>query len=242
MAAAALEQVVERRDDADADDVVVQRDVPEPALSIRRLQHHRRALVAAGVAVGAFPVGPDRALVEDGIPEAQLEAVLQQRRLAAGVDDDLGVHVAARAVGVLDAHADRALAFEEHLEHVHAFVRVDAVLAGVVEHHLVELAAHDLPRLRALVRLVVPEVERRRQLAAGVDELHAVLLDEVAALHLLEHAEPLQHPVGFGNQRLADVEARKSLALEQARPRDRASAIRVETVEPAGPPPMTTTS
>ena len=33
VAAAALEQVVERRDDADADDVVVLRDVPEPALA-----------------------------------------------------------------------------------------------------------------------------------------------------------------------------------------------------------------
>ena len=48
----------------------------------------------------------------------------------------------------------------------------------VVEHHLVELAANDLPGLRALVRLVVPEVERRRLLARRVDELDAVLLDE----------------------------------------------------------------
>ena len=56
---------------------------------------------------------------------------------------------------------------EQHLDDVHAVVGVDAVLARVVEHHLVELAAHDLPGLRALVRLVVPEVERRRQLAVA---------------------------------------------------------------------------
>jgi hypothetical protein len=73
-------------------------------------------------------------------------------------------------------------------------VRIDAVLAGVLEHHLIELAAHDLPGLRALVRLVVVEVERRRFLAGGVHELHAVLLDEVALLHLLEHVEPLEAP------------------------------------------------
>ena len=138
--------------------------------------------------------------------------------------------------------ADRALALEEHLQHAHALVHLDAVLARVVEHHLVELAAHDLPGLRALVRLVVPEVERRRQLAARVDELHAVLLDEVALLHLVQHAEPLEHPVGLGDQRLADVEAREALALEERDALRPCWARRVETVEPAGPPPMTTTS
>ena len=142
----------------------------------------------------------------------------------------------------LDRHADGAIAFEQHVEHAHAFVHVDAVLARVVQHHLVELAAHDLPGLRALVRLVVPEIERRRQLAVRVDELHAVLLDEVALLHLRQHVEPLEHPVGLGNQRLADVEARKALALEELRRVQPCCAISVDTVEPAGPPPMTTTS
>jgi hypothetical protein len=98
---------------------------------------------------------------------------------------------------------------------VDALVCVDAVLARVVQHHPVELAADDLPRLRALVRLVVPEVERRREFAARVHELHAVLLDEVASLHLRQHVQPLQHPVGFRNQRFADVKTRKALALEQ---------------------------
>src|SRR5581483_10768277 len=97
----------------------------------------------------------------------------------------------------------------------HAFLGLDAVLTGVVEHEQVELAPHDLPGLRALVRLVVPEIERCRQLALGVDELHAELLDEVALLHLFKHVEALEHPVGFGNERLADVETRKMLALEK---------------------------
>ena len=127
------------------------------------------------------------------------------------------------AVLALDLHADRAIALEQHVEHAHALVHVDAVLARVVEHHLVELAADDLPGLRALVRLVVPEVERRRQLAVRVDELDAVLLDEVALLHLRQHVQPLEHPVGFRNQRLADVESRKALALEE---RDRQPVLR----------------
>jgi hypothetical protein len=115
----------------------------------------------------------------------------------------------------VDAHAGCAVAFEEHVHDMHAVERLDAVLARVVEQHLVELAAHDLPRLRTLVRLVVPEIERRRQFAGRVDELHAVLLDEVALLHLRQHVQPLQDPVGFRNQRLADVKPRKLLALEQ---------------------------
>src|SRR5262249_54543400 len=46
-------------------------------------------------------------------------------------------------------------------------------------------------------------------------ELDAVLLDEGTGLHLVEHLEPLEHPVGLRNERLTDVEARKTLTLEQ---------------------------
>ena len=213
--AAVLEDVLERPDDAAAEAIAVQRDVPPPAALVGRLHDQRGALVAVVVLGRALVVGPDRALVEERIPDAQAVAVHQQRRLAAGVDDHRRPHLAARAVRLLDLHADGALALEDHLEHVHALAGVDAVLARVLEQHLVELAALDLPRLRALVRLVVPEVERRRQLAVGADELHAALLDEVAALHLVQHVQPLQHPVGLGDERLADVEAREGLALEQ---------------------------
>src|SRR5262249_42945083 len=73
----------------------------------------------------------------------------------------------------------------------------------------------DLPGLRTFVRLIVVEVERRRELAARVHELHAVLLDEAAPLHLLQHADPFQDPVGFRNQRFANVKARKALPLEE---------------------------
>ena len=161
-----------------------------------------------------FPVGPDRALVEDRIPDAQPEPIHQQAVLSAGIHHDLRSHLA-EALLVADLHADGAIAFEDHVVHANAFMDVDAVLAGVLEHHLVELAAHDLPRLRTLVRLVVPEVERSRLAPFGVDELHAVLLHEVAGLHLRQHVELLQHPVGLRDQRLADVKARKLLALEQ---------------------------
>jgi hypothetical protein len=143
----------------------VLRDVPEPALLVGSLKHERRAFVAAGVAVRSFPVRPDCALVQDGVPEPQLEAVLQHRGLAARIHDNFGEHLAIVVLLVANLHADRPVAVEEHFQHPHPLLCVDAVLTGVVQHHRVELAAHDLPGLRAFVRLVVPEVKRRRLLA-----------------------------------------------------------------------------
>ena len=137
-----LEQVVVVRDDADGDDVVVQRDVPEPAGLALGLDDERGALVAAGVAAGSLPVGPERRLLELRVPVAQAEAIDDERALAAGVDDDLGAHFAFRFVLGLDAHADRLLPLEQHLQHARTFVDIDAMLAGVVEIELVELAAH----------------------------------------------------------------------------------------------------
>jgi hypothetical protein len=37
----------------------------------------------------------------------------------------------------------------------------------------------------------------------------------VARLHLRQHVELFQHPVRFGDQRLANVEARETLSLEK---------------------------
>src|SRR5205823_737874 len=91
----------------------------------------------------------------------------------------------------------------------------DAMLAGVIEHQMVEFASPDLPGLGAFVRPVVEEIKRLRQLAPVVDELDAVLLDEMAALHLVEHAQPLEQPVSLRDERLADMKPRKALPFKQ---------------------------
>jgi len=41
-----------------------------------------------------------------------------------------------------------------------------------------------------------------------------VFFDEVAALHLVEHVEPLQNPIRFRDQRLTNVKPREVVALE----------------------------
>jgi hypothetical protein len=197
----------------------VQRDVPEPAVAARGLDHDGGAFVSARISVGPLPVGPDGPFVEDGIPDPQAEPVLDEPRLAARVHDDLGPHVSDGAVLGPDLDPDGPAAFERHVEHAHALVDDRAVLTRVFQHHLVELAPLHLPGLRALVGLVVPEVEGCGELAVGIDELHAVLLHEMTLLHLRQHAETLQHPVGLGDQRFPDVEPRKPLALEELHPK-----------------------
>src|SRR5690606_22903792 len=125
VAAALPEQLVRRLHYAAADDVVVQRDVPEPALAGAGLDDERGPLVAAGVAVRALPVGPDRALVEDRVPHPQAEPVHQQAVLAAGVDDDLRAHLA-RGVALPDPDADGAAVLEQHVVDADPLSRIDA--------------------------------------------------------------------------------------------------------------------
>ncbi len=142
------EEVVVGGDDADAEHVVVQRDIPEPAVFALGLHDESRSLIAAGVAVGALPVGPKRRFLERWVPLAQPQPRHDQRRLAAGIDHDLGAHLALAAVLALHAHADRALTFEQHFDHARAFVDLHAMFASIVQHELIELATADLPGLR----------------------------------------------------------------------------------------------
>ena len=88
-------------------------------------------------------------------------------------------------------------------------------MAAFSEQELIELRPLDVPRAAALARIVLREQKRRRLLAAAADELHADLFDERALLQPFEHAEPLEHPIGFGHQRFADLAARLDVALQQ---------------------------
>src|SRR6185369_890428 len=89
---AVLEEVFVRGDDADADDVVVLGNVPEPAVLALDLNNESGAFVATGIAVGAFPVGPEGGFFQNRIPLAEIEAIHDDSALAAGIDDDFGSH------------------------------------------------------------------------------------------------------------------------------------------------------
>src|SRR5262245_19273996 len=101
--------MIERCYHANAHDVVVQRDVPEPSTLVGRLQDERRPLVAAGIAIRALPVRPDGTFVQDGIPEPELEAVLEQRRLTAGVHNHPRANLTIAASFLADRYTYRSI-------------------------------------------------------------------------------------------------------------------------------------
>src|SRR5262249_19032015 len=81
---------------------------------------------------------------------------------------------------------------------------------------LVELVARDLKRvIRAGVEGLGERVAHRsgRRRARSLDE-PCPALDHEAAADLVEHADGIEHRHAFGKQRLAEMEARMSIALE----------------------------
>ena len=121
-----------------------------------------------------------------------------------------------RAVLVLDPHADGPVALEEHFQHAGRLVHLDAVLAGVVEHHRVELAA-DAPARSASTRAACCRGSRTGPTSCPLALTNCTLyfLTNWLAFILSSMLSRLKHPVRLGDQRLADVEARELVALEE---------------------------
>ncbi len=70
VAATSIEEVFKGRHHAHADGLVMLRNVPPPALFVRRLNDQRGTAILARSAVGTLPVGPDRPLVKYRVPMA----------------------------------------------------------------------------------------------------------------------------------------------------------------------------
>jgi len=63
---------------------------------------------------------------------------------------------------------------------------------------------------------VIGEVEGFGEFAVLTDELNGAFFDEGAALHFVEHVEALEDPIGFRDERFADMEAGEAGAFEEA--------------------------
>src|SRR5262245_13526256 len=195
-------------DGTDARQVTGERDPPAPAI-VERIDSDV-ALFLAGKPLGATEVGEERDLaqVRDAPPASEPRG--EKALAAAGVDHHGRTRRHEPAVGAgRHRHAIRI----EHrrldrgrLEHRHP------VAPCVVEQDRVELGA------RHLVGVIRPwltgeEVEGLRRLLIGergpILDLKAPRLDGVAGAELLQQEHDRRH------QRLADVEARKALALEE---------------------------
>ena len=90
-----------------------------------------------------------------------------------------------------------------------------AFCAGVVEEHLVEGAAQNLPSHRAFVGVGIRKVKGRGAATRRAEKLHAVLAGEGAVFELVEHPEAVEGPVGLRHQGLADREAGELLPLKE---------------------------
>ena len=124
--------------DADADHATVLRDVPEPAL-VRDEGDGGFALIDALGSLRILIVGPNRDLVEKGIALPPAVCLGGEGFFASAVERDGGVKLvgASRRIGC--RHSDDAVALPQKARDFDFLADVGALVAGVVEHHLVEL-------------------------------------------------------------------------------------------------------
>ena len=66
------------------------------------------------------------------------------------------------------------------------------------------------------MRIVLAKSERLGQLSLFVNELDTVLLGEVACFHLVQHSETFDDRIAIRDQRFADMESWKMLALVES--------------------------
>lgn len=79
---------------------------------------------------------------------------------AGAVERHAGAHFVSFALAVLHRHTDDAAIFPKQALHLAFLAHFRAFFAGVIEEHLVELRAQDLPGLRDRLAVVaVEEVE-----------------------------------------------------------------------------------
>ena len=207
-------QVFALGDNPHARHSVVLWDVPEPSF-FRDVSHRRVALVDPFAAFGILVVRPDRDLVQIRVAHPPPALIRRESFLARAIEDDPRPHFVGLARGAIRGlDTDHLFALHQQPVHRRLFAHFGAFLPGIVQQHLVKLRAQHLPALRDRLTVVAREkVEGLRAPAIWLNECHAVLLHEVRSLHLRDHPDALQRPVGKRDQRLADVIARKFLPL-----------------------------
>src|SRR5436309_356665 len=187
-----------------------ERDQPEPAVA--EDVDPDVALEKPRLPRGALEVREEGDLAEIGDPAALAVAGGHERVAARRVHQHRRPHGRRSA---LAAGGDRhTIGVEGRRLHRRGLVHGDAALLGVLEQDGVELGARHLVGV-VRPRLARQEVERLRAAVFLVVEAGAVLQLEAALLDRRPGAELLEQQHAGGHQRLADVEAREPLALEQ---------------------------
>ena len=213
--ASVLKQMVDIPNHADANHVVGQRNVPEPGVFRAGVQDQRCPLVDPLVSISASKMCKQGCLPQCGLFRLDPQFAGNQRAAPRGIHYHARRHVSHAAVEGFCQNPRGAVAREMHLVHGRAKLHVRPFLPGIVQHHPVELASQHLPRDRTLVGIVFMKIERRRSPARTTEKLYAVFPHKRAVPQLIQHAQPLERPVGSGHQRLADLKPGKLRSLEQ---------------------------
>ncbi len=197
-------------DEADAHDVVGERDEPEPA--VLGEMHADIAFMLAGAAFDAVEMGVEGGGVVPLVGAFGAQAAGHEGVAAGGVQDEAGGEV----LGTVRTFGFDEGAVVAGLERGDAGVLVDAraAVGGGLEQEVVEVGAGDLPaRGEALIE---PLGEGELDGAAGVvgDELGAGLVDADGG-DAVADAEAVEDGGVEREQRLADVEARVFGLFEQ---------------------------
>src|SRR5204863_4067032 len=111
-----------------------------------------------------------------------------------------------------------------------------AELRGVLQQQMVEGFPLDLVRVGVRPQAALEEIEAPLHGPVVADELRAVLEDELLLLQKLRQFQAIEELLVQGEERLADVEAREMLPLEddglEARPRQDAGGRRARGTSP----------
>ena len=182
------------------------------------------------LAIVVVEPGVDGVLVEHGILHLELELVAQEGVAAAGVHHHLRADAHLFPVAPHGEAHHRLLGAEIDGVYPHAFVNRRAQLVGVLQQHQVELAAIHMvgvvlvdARLFALVKANVGMAIRGQALPSKlVGNLllvvrspdRAKLVRKLCLFHLRKKIEVFENARRRRDQRLADVRARKQLALK----------------------------
>src|SRR5262249_2440882 len=117
-----------------------------------------------------------------------------------GVDGHRSVEFERLAVLVDGSHSGNDAVFLDHLPH-HGLVQYFSPLgARVVEEHLVELTAQDLPGAGSFMFQVREKIKGLRGPPIAAYELDAVFLGEMRALQPLDEPHALEWKVSIGEQ------------------------------------------
>ena len=141
----------------------------------------------------------------------------QERGSARGIDHHARSHARARSPRSGARHS-QTVVVEIDIGHPEPFVNVGAAVLGVAKQQLVEAGARHLPGLRLRHRWREGKVNEAVHRPVGSDEGRPPFARKTGVAHDLGGTNLVDDVVDRGEQRLADVEPRKGIALEDDHP------------------------